>query len=141
MHSRYYLTSSDTQPIVASCKALAARNKWNVSIAVVDEGGFLIHLERMDGAVLQSPDIATQKARTAAISRSPTKALEEVVKERPATATFPGRLPVQGGVPIIFRGQCVGGIGVSGAKSHEDEQVALAGLNDFEKSNAKSADA
>jgi glc operon protein GlcG len=141
MHNRYCLTSAEAQMIVASCKVFAANNKWNISIAVVDEGGFLIHLERLDGAVLQSPDIATLKARTAAICRTPTKTLEEVVKDRPATATFPGRLSVQGGVPIIFRGQCIGGIGVSGVKSHEDELVALAGLSDFERSNAASTDA
>ena len=57
----------------------------------------------------------------------PTKALEEVVKDRPAVALFPGRLPVQGGVPVMVDGQCVGGIGVSGVKSHEDEVVAIAG--------------
>jgi len=141
MHNRYCLTSAEAQMIVAGCKAFATNNEWSISIAVVDEGGFLIHLERLDGAVLQSPDIAMLKARTAAICRTPTKALEEVVKDRPATATFPGRLPVQGGVPIIFHGQCIGGIGVSGAKSHEDELVALAGLNHFEKNNATSTDA
>src|SRR5579863_6514350 len=135
MQSKYCLTSSDAQRIVANCKTVAKNNKWSVSIAVVDEAGFLVHLERLDGAVLQSPEVATLKARTAAISRSPTKGLEEVVKERPATATFPGRLPVQGGIPIMFRGQCVGGIGVSGAKSHEDEQVALAGLSDLDQSD------
>lgn len=141
MHNRYCLSAAEAQMIVVSCKAFAASNKWNISIAVVDDGGFLIHLERLDGAVLQSPDIATLKARTAAICQTSTKALEEVVKDRPATAMFPGRLPVQGGVPIIVRGQCIGGIGVSGAKSHEDELVAMAGLNHFEKSNATSIDA
>lgn len=95
---------------------------------MVDEGGYLIRLERMDGAGLQSPEIATAKARTAALSRVPTKALEDVTKERVATVVFPGRLPVQGGLPIFYKGECVGGIGVSGVKSPEDEQIASAGV-------------
>jgi glc operon protein GlcG len=122
------LTAADAQKIVAACKAEAANNKWNVSIAVVDEGGYLLHLERLDGAQGQSARIATLKAQTAAAARTPTKVLEDVVKERPATAAFPGRLAVQGGVPIMHQGECLGGVGVSGVKSHEDEQVAKAGL-------------
>lgn len=122
------LAAADAQKIVAACKVEAEKNKWNVSIAVVDEGGFLIHLERMDGAVGQSAAIATLKAQTAAAARTPTKALEDVVKERPATAAFPGRLAVQGGLPILHQGECVGAVGVSGVKSFEDEQIAAAGL-------------
>lgn len=113
---------------MTSAKLEAVKNNWNVSIAVVDEGGFLLHLERMDGAPLPSPDIATMKARTAALSRFPTKYLEDVTKERAATMMFPGRLPVQGGLPIVYQGECVGAIGVSGVKSPEDEQIASAGL-------------
>jgi uncharacterized protein GlcG (DUF336 family) len=113
--------------MMVACKAEAARNNWKVSIAVVDEGGYLLHLERLDGAGLQSPEIATLKARTAAIGRCPTKLLEDIAKDRPGTLTFPGRLPVQGGIPLFYEGECVGGIGVSGVKSPEDEQVALAG--------------
>ena len=111
------------------CKVEAEKNKWNVSIAVVDDGGFLVHLERLDGAVGQSAGIATLKAQTAAMARTPTKALEDVVKERPATGAFPGRLSVQGGVPILVQGECVGAVGVSGVKSYEDEQVAKAGTS------------
>jgi glc operon protein GlcG len=128
MRNKPCLTASDARKIIIACKSTADQQNWKVSIAIVDDGGYLVHLERLDGAVLPSPEVAILKARTAALSRAPTKSLEEVVKERPATATFPGRLPVQGGVPIIFQGECVGGIGVSGVKSHEDEQVATAGL-------------
>ena len=95
---------------------------------MVDDGGFLVHLERLDGAPAQSAAIATAKAWTAAATRTPTKALEDIVKERPATAAFPGRVAVQGGLPIMHQGECVGAVGVSGVKSHEDEQVARAGL-------------
>ena len=128
MRNKPCLAAADAQKIVAACKVEAAKNSWNVSIAVVDEGGYLLHLERLDGAQGQSAAIATLKAQTAAAARTPTKVLEDVVKERPATAAFPGRLAVQGGVPIMHQGECVGGIGVSGVKSHEDEQVAKAGL-------------
>src|SRR5215472_15993844 len=85
VRSKMCLTLADAQKIAAACKAEAAKNKSNVSIAVVDDGGFLVHLERLDGAVGQSATIATFKAQTAAATRTPTKTLEDVVKERPAT--------------------------------------------------------
>lgn len=127
MQSKPCLTAEIVHKIVAACKAEAAKNNWNVTIAVVDEGGYLIQVERLDGAGLQSPEIAILKARTSAIGRCTTKFLEDVAKDRPGTLTFPGRLPVQGGVPLMYEGHCVGGIGVSGVKSHEDEIVAIAG--------------
>ena len=128
MRQKSCLSAADAQKIVAACKIEAEKNKWNVSIAVVDEGGYLIHLERIDGAAGQSAAVATLKAQTAAAARTPTKALEDVVKERPAMAAFPGRLAVQGGLPILHQGECVGGVGGSGVKSFEDEQIAAAGL-------------
>jgi glc operon protein GlcG len=128
MRQKFSLTSAEAQAIVAAAKLEAVKNNWKVSIAVVDEGGFLVHLERMDGATLPSPEIATMKARTAALSRVPTKFLEDVTKERTATLMFPGRLPVQGGLPILYEGDCVGAVGVSGVKSPEDEQIASAGV-------------
>jgi glc operon protein GlcG len=128
MRNKWCLTAEDASKIVAACKVEARKNGWNVSIAVVDDGGSLIHLERLDGAPPQSPTVATAKAWTAAATRTPTKNLEDIVKERPATAEFPGRLAVQGGLPILHQGECVGAVGVSGVKSHEDEQVAKAGL-------------
>ena len=132
MRTKTCLTASDAEKILAACKAEAAKNKWNVSIAIVDDGGFLVLLERLDGAVGQSALIATCKAQTAAATRTPTKALEDIVKDRPATVAFPGRVAVQGGLPILHQGECVGAVGVSGAKSNEDEQVAAAGLRALE---------
>ena len=132
MRSKMCLTAADAAKIVAGCKAEAAKNKWNVTIAVVDDGGYLVHLERLDGAPAQSALIATCKAQTSAATRTPTKALEEIVKDRPATVAFPGRVAVQGGLPIMYQGECVGAVGVSGAKSHEDEQVASTGLKAIE---------
>jgi glc operon protein GlcG len=128
MHQKPSLNWTDASKMVSAAKAEAAKNNWLVSIAVVDEAGYVIHLERMDGAVLPSPDIATRKARSAALSRRPTKALEDMTKERPVMLVFPDRLPIQGGLPITHGDQCVGGIGVSGVMSHQDEQIAAAGI-------------
>lgn len=128
MRQKTVLSSVDAVKMAAAAKIEAARNNWNVTIAVVDDAGYLMHLDRMDGAGNHTPEIATLKARTSATFRTPTKALEDAAKERPGTVAFPNRLPVQGGLPIMFQGECVGGIGVSGVKSHEDEQVAQAGL-------------
>ncbi len=132
MRNKMSLTSADADKIMAACKAEAAKNKWNVSIAVVDDGGFVVRLDRLDGAVGQSAGIATAKAQTAAATKSPTKALEDIVKDRPAMIAMPGRLAVQGGLPIVYQGECVGAVGVSGVKSHEDEQVAAAGIKALE---------
>lgn len=128
MRSKTILTADDAANILIACEAEAIAKGWNVSIAVVDEGGFLLALKRLDNAPLPSPEIASLKAKTAAIAKASTKVLEDIVKERPAVALMPGRLPVQGGVPILHNGECLGGIGVSGVKSHEDEIVALAGV-------------
>lgn len=127
MRTRPALTAADAAIIVAACRVEATKNNWPVCIAVVDEAGFLLHLERMDGAGLQTPEVATAKARTSALTKLPTQALEEVVKARPTVGLIPGRLPVQGAVPIIYRDECIGAIGVSGVKSPEDEVVAIAG--------------
>jgi glc operon protein GlcG len=120
MRNQHALTAEDAAIIVTAGKAEAMTKGWNIAIVVVDAGGYPIHMERMAA-------IAQGKAFTAAISRTPTKALEEVVKDRPAVVMMPDRLAIQGGVPIIYEGECIGGIGVSGVKSAEDEIVALAG--------------
>jgi len=114
--------------MVAACKAEAAKNKWNVTIAVVDDAGCLLYLERLDGAGPMTAEVATAKARTAAVWRRPTKFWEDRIKERPVFLKFPDNLPIQGGVPIVHQGDCVGAIGVSGVQSHEDEQIAGAGV-------------
>lgn len=127
MRTKSTLSAIDAATMIAAAKAEAVKNNWLVTVAVTDEAGYLLALERMDGAPLPSAEIAFLKAKTAAIAKAPTKALEDVVKDRPAVALMPGRLPVQGGVPVLHNGECVGGIGVSGVKSHEDEIVAIAG--------------
>ena len=128
MRSRPALTASDVQKMVAACRNEAAKNRWSVTIAVVDDAGFLLHLERLDGAGPMTAEVATGKAKTSAITRRPTKFWEDRVKERPVFLKFPDNLPIQGGVPIMYQGECVGAIGVSGVQSHEDEQIANVGL-------------
>ena len=127
MRNKPTLTASDVQKMVAACKSEAAKNKWSVSIAVVDDAGYLLYLERLDGAGPVTAEVATEKAVTAARTRRPTKFWEDRLKERPAFMKFPGVLPLQGGVPVMYQNECVGAIGVSGVQSHEDEQIANAG--------------
>jgi uncharacterized protein GlcG (DUF336 family) len=127
MRTKPALTRADVQKIAAACCAEAEKNKWNVSIAVVDDGGFLLYLERLDGAGPMTAEVATAKARTSAVTRRPTKAWEDLVKDRPAMMKFPDNLPLQGGVPIMVQNDCVGAIGVSGVQSQQDEQIANAG--------------
>ena len=127
MRTKPCLTSADVQKMMAACKAEAAKNKWNVTIAIVDDAGLLLQLERMDGAGGMTSIVAEAKARTAAVTQRPTKFWEERIKERPAFLKFPDNLPLQGGIPLVYQGTCVGAIGVSGVQSHEDEQVANAG--------------
>jgi glc operon protein GlcG len=128
MRSKYVLTNDDARRIVSAARVEAERTGRKVSIAVVDDGGHLLALERLDGAFPHSVEIAIAKARTAALMRLPTKMLEDVVKERPGLLTMPGLTRVQGGLPINVDDECLGGIGVSGATSEQDEQVAAAAL-------------
>lgn len=128
MRMKPCLTADDARRVLRAARAEAERNQWNVTIAVVDDGGALLALERMDGAFPQSAEIAARKAWTAAAVRAPTRVLEEMVVERPALVGFPGQLRVQGGLPILAGGECVGAVGVSGVASRDDEQVARAGV-------------
>jgi uncharacterized protein GlcG (DUF336 family) len=101
-----------------------------MAIAVVDDGGQLIYFERIDETQVGSIDIAIGKARTAAIFKRPTKALEDAINGgQHAILTFPNTLPREGGLPIFADGKCIGAIGVSGGKSSEDAQVGKAGVD------------
>jgi glc operon protein GlcG len=100
----------------------------NVSVAIVDEHGVLLTFERMDGASFISADIAVAKARTAALWRRSTHVWENNVKERPVLMKMPDNLPVRGGLPVMHDGDCIGGVGASGARSDQDEAIVAAGL-------------
>ena len=129
MKTKPCLTLSDLKKIAAGCEAEAIKNKWEVVIAILDDGGHLMWLQRMDGATPFNAQVAVEKGRSAAVSRRSTKNWEErIAGGRMAVLNMPV-LPVQGGLPIMHQGQCVGAIGVSGVQSHEDEQIAQAGLD------------
>jgi uncharacterized protein GlcG (DUF336 family) len=122
------LTLEDAQRISLAASSTTAANNWNVAIAVVDDGGHLISLERMDDTQKGSVRIAEQKARTAIMFKRPTKAFEEAVLQgRPVFMTMPDVICLEGGVPLIRDGVYVGAIGVSGVKSSEDGIVAAQG--------------
>ncbi len=130
MKTRPVLTLEDCVKIAAAAEAEARRNNWNVAIAILDDGGHLMHFARMDGATPANAGIALEKGRTAAISRRSSGKWEEIVKGgRTAMIKMPGILPVQGGMPIVADGTCIGAVGVSGVQSHEDEQIAQAGID------------
>ncbi len=100
-----------------------------MAISIVDDGGFLLGFTRMDGASPVTAEVSLGKAHTSALTGRPSKAFEDRVKERPAFVTFPAGILIQGGVPIMHENECVGAIGVSGVQSHEDEQIAMAGVS------------
>lgn len=129
MKNRPMLTLDDCRKVSAAAEAEAVKNKWNVVIAILDDGGHLLHLARMDGATPANAEIAVMKARTSAMTRRASKMWEDrVAAGRLAMLKMPV-LPVQGGLPIMAEGVCVGGIGVSGVQSHEDEKICQAGLD------------
>lgn len=130
MQSKLVLTLDDVKKIAAAAEAEAKANNWAVVIAVVDDGGHLMWLQRLDGVAPISAHIAPAKARTAAMGCRESKVYEDLINNgRTSFVTAPyleGML--EGGVPIMVNGQCVGAVGVSGVKSAEDAQVAKAGI-------------
>src|SRR5258708_12565967 len=124
------LTLDGAKKVAAAAEAEARKNNWNVVIAVVDDGGNLIYLQRIDGTQTGSIEVAIQKARTAQAFKRATKVFEDAIAGgRNALTALHGALPLEGGLPIMAGGQVVGAIGVSGVKSTEDGQVAKAGAD------------
>ncbi|HEY1288542.1 MAG TPA: heme-binding protein [Burkholderiales bacterium] len=129
MKTRSMLTLEDCKRISAAAESEAKKNNWNVCVAIVDDGGHLLHLFRMDGATPANSRIAVEKGRTAAETRRSTAMWEERIRSgRTAMLRMPGVTPIQGGLPIVIDGECIGALGVSGVQSHEDEQIAKAGI-------------
>lgn len=128
MKSKPALTLEDCRRMAAAAEAEAVRHGWNVAIAILDDGGHLLHFHRMDGATPANAAIALEKGRTAAVSRRSTKVWEDRIAGGRLSMLGMPVLPVQGGLPILVEGECVGGIGVSGVASHEDEQIGQAGI-------------
>ncbi|KAA5845877.1 hypothetical protein F2A37_10730 [Pseudomonas chlororaphis] len=126
MHSKAILGHREVQRILIAARDEAERNQWPVSIAIVDDGGHPLALERLDGASPISAYIAVEKARTAALGRRESKGYEEMINGgRTAFLSAPLLTSLEGGVPVVFDGQVIGAVGVSGVKSGEDAQVAL----------------
>jgi uncharacterized protein GlcG (DUF336 family) len=126
--SRTVLTLEAAKEIMAAAEAEARRNNWAVSIAILDEGGRLLMLQRLDGAPPASVDVCQAKGRSAALFRRPTKAFSDIVSGgRVAVMALPGAVPVEGGLPLLAGGECVGAIGVSGVTSEQDAQIGAAG--------------
>lgn len=130
MKTRPALDLADTKAIAAAAEAEALKHQWAVSIAIVDDGGHLLWLQRLDGAPPISAHIAPAKANTAALGRRESKVYEDTINGgRVAFLSAPDlRGMLEGGVPILKDGQCLGAVGVSGVKSSEDAQVARAGI-------------
>jgi uncharacterized protein GlcG (DUF336 family) len=128
MKTRPMLTLEDCQAMAAAAEAEARRNGWDVAIAILDDGGHLLHFQRMDGATPANAEVAIEKGRTAAVSRRSTEVWEDRIRGgRLAMLKMPV-LPVQGGLPILVDGHCLGAIGVSGVASQDDERIGAAGI-------------
>jgi uncharacterized protein GlcG (DUF336 family) len=130
MNTKPMLTLSDLRTMAAAAESEATQHGWAVTIAIVDDGGHLLWLQRLDGAAPISAEIAPAKARTAAVGRRESKVYEDMINQGRVSflsaPTLTGLL--EGGVPILANGHCVGAIGVSGVKSAEDAQIARAGI-------------
>jgi uncharacterized protein GlcG (DUF336 family) len=124
------LDLSDAKFIAAAAEAEALKHQWAVSIAIVDDGGHLLWLQRLDGAPPISAHIAPAKANTAALGRRESKVYEDMINGgRMSFLSAPDlRGMLEGGVPVLKDGQCLGAVGVSGVKSSEDAQIARAGI-------------
>ena len=130
MQSKQVLTLDDVKKIAAAAEAEANANNWAVTISIVDDGGHLLWLQRLDGAAPISVNIAPAKAKTAALGRRETKIYEDMINNgRFSFMTAPNlEGMLEGGVPVMVNGQCLGAVGVSGVKSAEDAQIAKAGI-------------
>lgn len=130
MNTRPVLAAVDVKAIAAAAEAEALRNQWAVSIAIVDGGGHLLWLQRLDGAAPISAQICEAKARTAALGRRESRIYEEIINGgRTAFLSAPGlEGMLEGAVPIVADGHCVGAVGVSGVKSSDDARIARAGI-------------
>ncbi len=125
---RKALTLDAAKKIAASAETEAKKNNWNVVIAVVDDSGHLLYLQRMDDVQIASVEIAQLKARSAALYRRPTKVFaDRLAGGDSGVLRLPGAAPFEGGVPVVVGGKVLGGVGVSGVLSQQDAQIARAG--------------
>src|SRR5687768_9662255 len=130
MNKKNALTLGDAKTIAAASETEARRNNWPVAIAIVDDGGHLVHLLRLDDTQFGSVEVAIQKARAAIAFRRPTRVWEEHIADgRMRYLGLPGTLPIEGGLPITVESEFIGAVDVSGVRSNQDAQIAQAGLD------------
>jgi glc operon protein GlcG len=129
------ITLAVAKKLAAAAEEEAVKNKWNVVIAVVDDGGHLLYLQRLDETQTGSIEVAIQKAQTAVNFKRPSKALEEalVTNNRTPILKLPGAMPIEGGLPITVNEKIIGAIGVSGVTAQQDGQIAKAGVDALPK--------
>ena len=126
------ITNEQAKKVMAGAEAEAKKNKWNVVIAILDSGGNLVMLSRLDGAQFGSTDVARDKAYSAVAFRRPSKAFQDLIAQGGANLrllNLHGASMLEGGIPIVVGGKIVGGIGVSGVTSQQDAQIAQAGVD------------
>jgi len=130
MKNKTFLELADLKAMAAAAEAEAGKHQWAVTIAIVDDGGHLLWLQRLDGAAPISAQIAPAKARTAALGRRESRVYEEMINGGRTSFLSAPALEgmLEGGVPIMKDGACLGAVGVSGVKSTEDAQVARAAI-------------
>jgi uncharacterized protein GlcG (DUF336 family) len=127
--TKHTLTLEAAKQIATAAEKFARKKGWNVVIAIVDDGGHLIYLARMDGAQIGSIEVAQAKACTALAFKRPTKIWSEALKGgRMQILGLPGATPIEGGLPLVVKGEFLGAIGVSGVTSEQDGEIAQAGL-------------
>lgn len=133
MQTKHYLTLTDAEFLLEQAYQYAKQHDFNVSIAVVDETGSVLAMKRMDGASPMTAKLCLEKAKCSAMSRRPSKLFEDIIKAGQmgflTMQSFSGML--EGGEPIIYQGQLVGAMGVSGVKSYEDAQIARHAIQQF----------
>jgi glc operon protein GlcG len=126
------LTLEAAKKLASVAEAEALKNKWNMVVAVVDDGGNLVCLERMDNTQIGSIEVAIQKAKTAILFKRPTKVYEDLVAQgKTDILGVPGVIPIEGGLPLVVDGQYIGAIGVSGGTRQQDGVVAKAAVDAF----------
>lgn len=130
MKNKAVLELSDVRAIAAAAEAEAVKNGWAVGIAIVDDGGHLLWFQRLDGVAPVAAHIAPAKARTAALGARESKIYEDMINQGRVSFLSAPQIEgmLEGGVPILRDGQCLGAVGVSGVKSSEDAQIARAGI-------------
>jgi glc operon protein GlcG len=126
------ISLEQAKKVMAGAEAEAKKNSWNVCIVVLDSGGNVVMLQRMDGAQFGSVEVAREKAYSAVAFRRPTKAFDDALAQGGTNLRIlrlPGASPLEGGIPIVVDGKLIGGIGVSGVTSGQDAQIGRAGID------------